>query len=176
VVGHLVTALTMLKGIPAGYQRDLQEDKPPLVDALSTLESSLDVMAGMVATLRVDEARMLAAATAGYTTATAVADALVELGVPFREGHHIVGSLVARAEAAGVELTELPDRDITEVLAASADPVAQRIASDPEVAGELRTAAKLENALARPDVIGGTAPARVHAELDTAIERLAADQ
>jgi argininosuccinate lyase len=172
VAGHLVTALTMLKGIPAGYQRDLQEDKPPLVDALSTLESSLDVMAGMVATMQVDEARMLAAATAGYTTATAVADALVELGVPFREGHHIVGSLVARAEAAGVELTELPDRDIAEVLASSADPLAQRVASDPEVAGELRTAATLENALARPDVIGGTAPARVHAELDAAIERL----
>jgi argininosuccinate lyase len=172
VAGHLVTALTMLKGIPAGYQRDLQEDKPPLVDALSTLESSLDVMAGMVATMQVDEARMLAAATAGYTTATAVADALVELGVPFREGHHIVGSLVARAEAAGVELTELPDRDIAEVLASSADPLAQRVASDPEVAGELRTAATLENALARPDVIGGTAPARVQAELDAAIERL----
>ena len=173
VSGHLVTALTMLKGIPGGYQRDLQEDKPPLVDALSTLESSLQVMAGMVATLHVNEARMLAAATAGYTTATAVADALVEMGVPFREGHHIVGSLVARAEAVGVELTELPDRDIAEVLASSADPLAQRAASDPEVAGELRAAATLENALARPDVIGGTAPARVQAELDAAIERLA---
>ena len=173
VSGHLVTALTMLKGIPGGYQRDLQEDKPPLVDALRTLESSLDVMAGMVATLHVDEARMLAAASTGYTTATAVADALVELGVPFREGHHIAGSLVARAETAGVDLTELSDRDIAEVLAGSADPRAQRAASDPEVAGELRTAAELENALARPDVIGGTAPARVHAELDAAIERLA---
>lgn len=172
VSGHLVTALTMLKGIPGGYQRDLQEDKPPLVDALATLETSLDVMAGMVATLHVDEARMRAAASTGYTTATAVADALVELGVPFREGHHIVGSLVARAENAEVELTELSDRDIADVLASSADPLAQRVASDPEVAGELRTAATLENALARPDVIGGTAPARVHAELDAAIERL----
>ena len=172
VSGHLVTALTMLKGIPAGYQRDLQEDKPPLVDALSTLESSLDVMAGMVATLHVDEARMRAAATAGYTTATAVADALVELGVPFREGHHIVGSLVARAEAAGVELTALSDRDIAQVLAASDDPEAQRLASDPGIGGRLRTAASLENALARPDVIGGTAPVRVHAELDAALARL----
>ena len=115
---------------------------------------------------------MLAAATAGYTTATAVADALVELGVPFREGHHIVGSLVARAEAAGVELTELSDRDIAGVLGASEDPVARGVASDPEVAAELRTAAQLENALARPDVIGGTAPARVHAELDAALKRL----
>ena len=64
----------------------------------------------MVATLQVDEARMLAAATTGFTTATAVADALVEMGVPFRDGHHIVGALVARAEAAGVELTQLPMR------------------------------------------------------------------
>ena len=172
VTGHLVTALTMLKGIPAGYQRDLQEDKPPLVDALAVLESSLDVMAGMVATLHVDEARMLAAATAGYTTATAVADALVELGVPFREGHHIVGSLVARAEAADVELTELTDGDIAEVLAASEDPAARAAANETEVAAGLRAAAELHHALARPDVSGGTAPARVHAELDAAAERL----
>jgi len=172
VTGHLVTALTMLKGIPGGYQRDLQEDKPPLVDALSVTESSLKVMAGMVATLHVDESRMLAAATSGYTTATAVADALVELGVPFREGHHIVGALVARAEAADAELTELPDADIAAVLAASEDPIARGAASDPEIAGELRTAARLENALARPDVIGGTAPTRVHAELAAAAARL----
>jgi argininosuccinate lyase len=171
-MGHLVTALTMLKGIPGGYQRDLQEDKPPLLDSLTVLETSLEVMAGMVATLHVDEARMLEAATAGYTTATAVADALVEMGVPFREGHHIVGSLVARAEAAGVELTELPDTDIAAVLAESADSTAAGAASNPEVAAELRTAAKLENALARPDVIGGTAPVRVNAELAAAAVRL----
>ncbi len=172
VIGHLVTALTMLKGLPAGYQRDLQEDKPPLVDTLAVLESSLGVLAGMVATLHVDEERMLAAATSGYTTATAVADALVELGVPFREGHHIVGLLVARAEAAGVELTELPDPDIAAVLAAAADPIARAATSDPEVAGQLRSAARLENALARPDVIGGTAPTRVRAELTAAAIRL----
>ena len=172
ISGHLVTALTMLKGLPGGYQRDLQEDKPPLVDALAVLESSLDVMAGMVATLHVDEARMLAVATSGYTTATAVADALVELGVPFREGHHIVGALVARAEDAGVELSEMTDIDIAAVLAESADPVARGAASDRQVAAELRTAARLENALARPDVIGGTAPVRVHAELTANAVRL----
>jgi argininosuccinate lyase len=172
VTGHLVAALTMLKGLPGGYQRDLQEDKPPLIDSFAVLESSLGVMAGMMATLQVDEQRMLAAATAGHTTATAVADALVELGVPFREGHYIVGSLVARAEASSVELTHLADRDVHEVLAASGDPVARGHASDPEVASLLRTAASLEHALARPDVIGGTAPVRVHAELAAAAERL----
>jgi argininosuccinate lyase len=172
VIGHLVTALSMLKGLPAGYQRDLQEDKPALIDALAVTESSLRVMARMVASLQVDEARMLAAATSGYTTATAVADALVEMGVPFREGHHIVGALVARAERAGIELTELPDSDIEAVLAASADPGARALAADAKVAAVLRSAARLENALARPDVIGGTAPARVHAELSANALRL----
>jgi argininosuccinate lyase len=172
VTGHLVTALTMLKGLPGGYQRDLQEDKPPLIDALDVLGSSLRVMTGLIATLRVDEERMLAAATSGYTTATAVADALVELGVPFREGHHIVGSLVARAEAADLELTEITDADVAAVLAASEDPIASELATDPAVATRLRDAARLEDALARPDVIGGTAPARVHSELAAAAERL----
>ena len=172
VIGHLVTALTMLKGLPGGYQRDLQEDKPPLVDAFEVLQSSLRVMAGLVATLHVNEARMLAAATAGFTTATAVSDALVELGVPFREAHHIVGSLVAGAEDSGIELTELDDAVIAAVLAASDDAVATGLATDADVAGVLRDSARLESALARPDVIGGTAPARVHAELAAAATRL----
>jgi argininosuccinate lyase len=172
VIGHLVTALTMLKGLPGGYQRDLQEDKPPLMDGLAVLESSLRVMSGLVSTLHVEDERMLAEAGAGHTTATAVADALVELGVPFREAHHIVGSLVAVAEAADLELTELPDADVAAALAASDDPVAAGLASDGAVGARLRAAAELESALARPDVIGGTAPARVQAELDAAAERL----
>ena len=172
VIGHLVTVLTMLKGIPGGYQRDLQEDKPALVDGLEVLESSLHVMAGMVTTLHVDEARMLTATTRGYTTATAVADELVELGVPFRESHRIVGSLVARAEAAELDLTALADADVTEVLTASESDVASGLALDADVPARLRSAAGLETALARPDVIGGTAPARVHAELLSVAERL----
>ncbi len=101
---------------------------------------------------------MRAAATAGYTTATSVADTLVELGVPFREAHHIVGALVARAEAAGVELTDLADADVRDALGASADPRAQDLATADGIADRLRDAATLESALARPDVIGGTAP------------------
>ncbi len=172
VDGHLVAVLTLLKGLPAGYQRDLQEDKPPLIDALRVLEASLRVMAGVVATLHVDEARMRAAATAGFATATAVADALVDRGVPFREAHHIVGSLVARAEAAGVELTGLTDADIVATLEASSDTVAIGLATDTAVPGALRAAAELDRAVARPDVIGGTAPRRVTAELEAAAERL----
>jgi argininosuccinate lyase len=172
VDGHLMAALALLKGLPAGYQRDLQEDKPPLFDALAVLESSLRVMSGAVATLVVDEARMRAAATTGFTTATALADALVERGVPFREAHHLVGTLVARAESSGVALSDLADDDITGTLARSRDPGAVALASELGVADALRSAATLERALARPDVVGGTAPGRVASELERNARRL----
>jgi argininosuccinate lyase len=175
VDGHLVAVLALLKGLPGGYQRDLQEDKPALIDGLRVLESSLRVMAGAVSTLHVDEARMRAAAATGYTTATAVADALVELGVAFREAHHIVGALVARAEAAAVELSDLDDATVGAVLGASDDLVAVSLAAGGTTPGLLRAAADLDSAVARPDVIGGTAPRRVSAELDAAAARLGID-
>ena len=99
----------ILKGLPLAYQRDLQEDKPPLFGAIATWEASLGVMAGLITTLAVDRERMRAAAGEGYTTATAVADALVRRGVPFRVAHHIVGSLVAQAEGEGIGLEAMPD-------------------------------------------------------------------
>jgi argininosuccinate lyase len=172
VTGHLVVVLGLLKGLPGGYQRDLQDDKPPLFDGLAVLESSLRVMAGVVGTLVVDEERMRAAASTGFTTATAVSDVLVELGVPFRAAHHVVGALVARAEGSGVELTSLADADVRAALAASVDPRAQELGAAEGIADRLRVAATLELALARPDVVGGTAPARVEAELRAAAERL----
>jgi argininosuccinate lyase len=175
VTGHLVAVLGLLKGLPAGYQRDLQEDKPPLFDGLAVLESSLRVMTGAVSTLLVDEERMRAAASAGYTTATSMADALVELGVPFRDAHHIVGALVARAEGSGSELTALSDADVRVALGATGDVRARELAADDAVAERLRAAARLDDALARPDVIGGTAPPRVAAELRAAAERLGVD-
>ena len=110
VIGQLTGCADPAQGIcPASYQRDLQEDKPPLFAAFRVLEASLRVMAGMLAGLRVDGARMTAVAGDGYTTATAVADTLVELGVPFRAAHGIVGAMVAAAETAGVTLDALPD-------------------------------------------------------------------
>jgi argininosuccinate lyase len=172
VTGHLVTVLGLLKGLPGGYQRDLQEDKPPLFDAVATTLASLRVMAGLVATLHIDEERMRAAASDGSTTATSVADALVERGIPFREAHHIVGTLVARAESTGIALTEVSDETVMTVLRASADARAVDLADDPAAPGLVRDAATLEVAIARPDVIGGTAPARVAAALDAAEERL----
>jgi argininosuccinate lyase len=172
VIAALTGSLVLLKGLPASYQRDLQEDKPALFAALRTLEASLRVMSGLVAGLRVDEERMAAAAGEGYTTATAVADALVERGVPFRVAHGVAGRLVAAAEAAGTGLAEIPDATIAEALGGADDPTAQALASDAVIGGSLRGAATVEGALARFDVIGGTAPQRVSQELRAAEERL----
>jgi argininosuccinate lyase len=172
VIGSLTGLLALLKGLPLAYQRDLQEDKPPLFEAAATLEASLAVMAGMVETLTVDRDRMRAAAGEGYGTATAVADALVRRGVPFRAAHHIVGGLVARAEKAGLRLDALDDAAIAAALAAAGDDVAASLAGDAAVPGELRAAAALDGALAACDVVGGTAPARVAAALASAKARL----
>ncbi len=172
VVGSLAGLLALLKGLPLAYQRDLQEDKPPLFEACATLEASLDVMAGMMATLAVDREAMRRAAEEGFTTATAVADALVLRGVPFRAAHHVVGRLVAEAERDGLALAALPDATITDALAESRDAAAAGLADDPGLPDALRAAATVEAALASCDVVGGTAPRRVGAALAATRERL----
>src|SRR5690606_16793140 len=171
-IGELAGVLAMLKGLPLAYQRDLQEDKRPLFLALGTWESSLRVMAPLVATLAIDRERMAAAAREGYTTATAVADALVRRGVPFRAAHHIVGRLVARAEAAGLGLDAVDDATIAATLRASEDGRARELATEEGIGDVLRAAASVEAALASADVVGGTAPVRVAAALAAARERL----
>jgi argininosuccinate lyase len=115
---------------------------------------------------------MRAAASEGYTTATAVADALVRRGIPFRAAHHIVGSLVAQAEGAGIGLDAIPDAMVGLALGASGDPAAADLAADPAIGDDLRSAASLDGALASCDVIGGTAPTRVAAALEAARARL----
>ena len=172
VIGSLTGLLALLKGLPLAYQRDLQEDKPPLFETAATLEASLGIMAGIVASLAVDRERMRQAAEEGFTTATAVADALVRRGVPFRAAHHVVGGLVAEAERSGVGLDALSDAAIAAALAASDDPVAAGLAVEPGTGPALRTAAGIDAALAACDVIGGTAPDRVAAALAAARTRL----
>ena len=98
VYGDLTAMLTILKGLPLTYNRDLQEDKEPFLDADHTLSTSLELMAGMMKALRFDEVRMARALTAGFLNATELADYLVTKGIPFREAHHITGSAVALAE------------------------------------------------------------------------------
>jgi argininosuccinate lyase len=173
VIGALDAVLILLKGLPLAYQRDLQDDKPPLFGAIRTLEGSLGVMSGLIGTLSIDRERMRAAADEGYTTATAVADALVGQGVPFRSAHHIVGSLVGEAERGGTaRLQDLPDRSFAGALAASEDARARELSTDPGLAAALREAASVEGALEGADVVGGTNPERVRAALDEAKRRL----
>jgi argininosuccinate lyase len=171
-IAALTAVLTILKGLPLAYQRDLQEDKPPLFGAVGIYDASLGVLAGMLDTLTIDRERMRAAAAEGYTTATSVADTLVRNGVPFRSAHHVVGTLVAQADEAGTGLEGLDDDTFRAALGAIDDEVAQRLAGEPSIGATLRAAADIDAALASCDVVGGTAPARVEAALAAARARL----
>ena len=107
VLGDLVALLTTLKGLPAGYQKDLQEDKALLFDACDTLSIVLPAVTGAMQTLVVNAARMAKALDASLR-ATDLADLLVEAGVPFRDSHALVGKLVREAERSGVPLDKVP--------------------------------------------------------------------
>jgi argininosuccinate lyase len=172
-IAAVTAVLGLLKGLPLGYQRDLQDDKPPLFGAVGQLEASLAVMSGLTQTLSVDAGRLREAAGEGFTTATSVADELVRRGVSFRAAHRIVGSLVARSEADGLRtLEELSDAAFADALAGADDPTAVAFASTAGIADALRASATVEAALASADVVGGTAPDRVRAALAVARERL----
>ncbi|WP_169077719.1 argininosuccinate lyase [Microcella alkalica] len=160
LIGDLTGLLTTLKGLPLAYNRDLQEDKEPVFDAVETLEVLLPAFTGMVATLRFDSARMAELAPQGFSLATDVADWLVRQGVPFREAHEISGALVAHCERAGLELHEPSDADYAAI--------------DPRLTGEVRAVLTVEGSIASRSGAGGTAAsavARQRAHLD---ERLAA--
>jgi argininosuccinate lyase len=107
VYGSLISMLTTMKGLPLAYNKDMQEDKEPVFDAVDTIKASLKIFAPMVEKMKLLTPKMEKAATAGYSTATDYADYLVRKGVPFRQSHHIVGSTVAYAIQKGVDISEL---------------------------------------------------------------------
>jgi argininosuccinate lyase len=150
VTGALVALLMTLKGLPLAYNRDLQEDKPPLFDAADTLRQCLDVLAAMLPHLRFRTARMAAAAD-GLVLATDVADLLVERGVPFRRAHEIVGGLVRHCLATGTPLRDLDAR------------VLRR--HSPHLTPELLRHVTPRASVARRRVVGGTAPREVRRQL-----------
>ena len=153
VFGHLVGLLTVLKGLPLTYNRDLQEDKEAFFDTVDTLISTLDVMAGMVASMSVDVDRMRAAAGDSRLLATDIADYLVKRGMPFREAHGVVARLSAHALDSGQPLDRLPlevYRSFSELF----DEDVLSIGPDTSIRSR--------------DVPGGTAPGRVRAALDKA--------
>jgi argininosuccinate lyase len=149
--GNLMAMLTVLKGLPLSYNRDLQEDKALVFDSADTIQSSLDVLAAMVPRLRLDERRMREAALAGFTLATELADYLVTKGVPFRDAHGIVGAVVRHCLEQRKTLDQL---DLAELQRFS-----RRFA--PDVRGWLT----LESAVERRRAPGGTASRNVRAQL-----------
>ena len=107
LIGHLTAVLAMLKGLPLAYNRDLQEDKEPLFDAVDQMRLALAAMGGVIATARFDHRRMQAAADSPYLAATDLAEWLVGRGMPFRDAHALVGGLVRDSLARNVDLAEL---------------------------------------------------------------------
>jgi argininosuccinate lyase len=158
VVGDLVALMVMLKGLPLTYNRDMQEDKPPVFDAFDTVDTSLTIMAGCLATARFDGARMRAALREGFTDATELADYLAARNVPFRQAHHVAGRLVRLAQTEGKILAELS--------------LAQLRAEAPEFEQDVYAALDPENAVERRQVPGGPARAMVLAALGELRARL----
>jgi argininosuccinate lyase len=108
VLGDLTALVALEKGLPLGYNRDLQEDKVPLFDAVENVTVSLDALAGAISGARFRTDRMRAALKAGFVTATEMADWLAAKGVPFRQAHEVTGKLVSEAIARGTGLEDLP--------------------------------------------------------------------
>ncbi|WP_354311010.1 argininosuccinate lyase [Sphingomonas trueperi] len=155
ISGALFSLMMTMKGLPLAYSKDMQDDKPPVFEAHDLLGLSIAAMTGMVesATFRLE--RMRAAAEAGFSTATDLADWLVrEGGIPFREAHHITGRAVAKAEADGIRLDQLPIAALQEIDA--------RI--DERVYGVLSVDASVNSRTS----FGGTAPSRVRAAIAAA--------
>src|SRR5260370_24138035 len=160
VTASLHTLLTMLKGLPSSYQRDLQEDKEPVFAAHDQAIALLTVAEGAIAARRPNEARMREAVSDPALLATEAAHYLVRRGAPFRQAHEIVGQIVREAERAGKPFSALPIETLREY--------------SPLFAPDFYDALKLESALAGPDVEGGTAPAPVRDPVPAAQDRLAA--
>ncbi len=152
ITGALVALLTVMKGLPLAYSKDMQEDKEQVFDAADALMLALAAMTGMVADMAPEAERLRAAAATGFSTATDLADWLVRrLGLPFREAHHVTGALVKRAEEKGVDLADLS--------------LAEMQAVHPGIVEEVYEVLGVDNSVASRTSFGGTAPARVRAEV-----------
>lgn len=160
LIGNLAGLLATLKAMPLAYNRDLQEDKEPIVDSVQQLSLLLPAMTGLVATLEFHEDRMRELAPRGYTLATDLAEWMVRQGVPFREAHEASGACVRIAEARGVDLIDLTDEELASV--------------DKRLTPEVRTVLTIDGAVASRSTHGGTAGVRV-AEQRERVEELNAE-
>lgn len=161
VVGHLMGLITLMKGQPLAYNKDNQEDKEPLFDTVDTLKDTLRIFAEMAAGITVKPEAMERAAKKGYATATDLADYLVKKGLPFRDAHEVVAHAVKDAIAQGVDLSELS--------------LAQLQAYNPAIEQDVFEVLSLRGSLNARNLLGGTAPAQVRAQVARHRQRLSAD-
>ncbi len=154
VFGDLTALLTLMKGLPLTYNRDMQEDKEPLFDAVDTTAISLSVLNGAVATLTFNTEKMRAAAAVGFSLATDLADYLTKKGLPFRESHHVIGRIVRDCIARNRTLEEMSAEDYQQFHPLFAPDVTRLLSVDAGVAAR--------------NVIGGTAPESVRQQLEKA--------
>ena len=151
VVGHLMALITLMKGQPLAYNKDNQEDKEPLFDTVDTLKDTLRIFAEMVGGITVKPEVMERAALRGYATATDLADYLVKKGLPFRDAHETVAHAVKAAIAQQVDLSELPLATLQKF--------------NPTIEQDVFEVLSLRGSLNARDVLGGTAPAQVCAQV-----------
>jgi argininosuccinate lyase len=154
VFGHTTALLSMMKGLPLAYNKDMQEDKEAVFDTVDTVSLSLEVTATVLRNVRVCEERMRAAASEGYMNATELADYLARKGMPFREAHEAAGRIVLQAIERGVELDALTLDAMRSVSTL--------------IEQDIFEALSLENTLATKSQTGGTSPERVAEALATA--------
>jgi argininosuccinate lyase len=160
IFGANVALMTVMKGLPLAYSKDMQEDKEQVFDAADTLMLALAAMEGMVRDMSANREALEAAAGSGFSTATDLADWLVRvLGLPFREAHHVTGSLVAMAEAGGVDLPDLSLDQMRSV--------------HPGITADIFEVLGVHNSVASRTSYGGTAPAQVRAQIARWKEQLA---
>jgi len=159
VIGNLVALLALMKSQPLAYNRDNQEDKAPLFDAVDTLKDSLAVFAGMITGLAPVPRAMRAALAEGHATATDLADYLVRQGVPFRDAHEVVARAVREAERRGTDLARLPLATL------------KRFSS--KIGADVKRVLTPEGSVASRDHVGGTAPSQVRKAAARARKRLA---
>ena len=159
VVGHLMGLITLMKGQPLAYNKDNQEDKEPLFDTVDTLRDTLRIFTELVPGIRVNADAMQAAARRGYATATDLADYLVKKGLAFRDAHEVVAHAVKSAMAQGVDLAELPIEGLQGI--------------HPSIGADVRDVLSLSGSLNARQVVGGTAPDQVRAQVQRHIQRLA---
>jgi argininosuccinate lyase len=160
VYGHLTALLTLMKGQPLAYNKDNQEDKEPLFDAVDTVTDTLRIFAEMMNGISARPENMRDALRQGFATATDLADYLTRKGLPFRDAHEAVGLAVRRAETLGVDLPQLP--------------LAELQTFSPLVADDIFSALTVEGSLAARNHIGGTAPEQVRAAIGRARGRIQA--